>query len=213
MPRPSPRFDRDGHPGPLQPPEMPTDPPLLAVSRSLPEIPVGRDEGCRIRLSSAIGHLSARTAVARPASLASAFRQVLWAWQRPPPSSPRPTNAQVRTLRAGGTGLLQRFDRRPAAGGPGLPKTQRPRLILLDVLRSGMDGIELMGQGPELGDLTINCEEHRVTVGGRAVALTAKEFDLLRVLSVNAARGIDVDVREPAAPGVERAGQRLAGDD
>ena len=127
-----------------------------------------------------------------------------------------------------------------------LLKTHRPQLVLLDLLMPGIDGIELMEQIPELGDLpvifisgygrdetiaraleagaadyivkpfsptelvarvqaalrrqegatdtfvlgdlTIHYEERRVTVGGRAVALTAKEFDLLRVLSVNAAR-------------------------
>ena len=127
-----------------------------------------------------------------------------------------------------------------------LLKTHRPRLVLLDLLMPCIDGIELMEQIPELGDLpvifisgygrdetiaraleagaadyivkpfsptelvarvqaalrrqdgatdtfvlgdlTIHYEERRVTVGGRAVALTAKEFDLLRVLSVNAAR-------------------------
>ena len=36
-----------------------------------------------------------------------------------------------------------------------------------------------------LGSLTIHYRERRVTVAGHAVTLTAKEFDLLRVLSVN----------------------------
>ena len=35
------------------------------------------------------------------------------------------------------------------------------------------------------GDLAIDYTRRRVTVAGRRVALTAKEFDLLRVLSVN----------------------------
>ena len=39
-----------------------------------------------------------------------------------------------------------------------------------------------------LGDLTIHYEQRRVTVAGRRVRLTATEYDLLRVLSVNAGR-------------------------
>ncbi len=39
-----------------------------------------------------------------------------------------------------------------------------------------------------LGDLAIDYEGRRVTVGGRAVKLTATEYELLRVLSVNAGR-------------------------
>ena len=129
---------------------------------------------------------------------------------------------------------------------PGLLKTHRPQLVLLDLLMPGVDGIELMEQVPELadlpvifisaygrdetiaraleagasdyivkpfsptelaarvqaalrraagvadtfvlGDLTIDYGERRVTVGGHTVALTAKEFDLLRALSVNGGR-------------------------
>ena len=128
----------------------------------------------------------------------------------------------------------------------GLLKAHRPQLVLLDVLMPGIDGIELMEQVPELGDLpvifisgygrdetiaraleagaadyivkpfsptelaarvqaalrrqervtdtfvlgdlTIHYEERRVNVGDRPVALTAKEFDLLRALSVKAGR-------------------------
>ncbi len=39
-----------------------------------------------------------------------------------------------------------------------------------------------------LGDLTVHYAERRVTVGGRPVGLTAKEFDLLRALCVNGGR-------------------------
>ncbi len=39
-----------------------------------------------------------------------------------------------------------------------------------------------------LGDLAIHFQERRVTVAGRAVQLTATEYELLRVLSVNAGR-------------------------
>ena len=119
---------------------------------------------------------------------------------------------------------------------------ERPRLVLLDLVLPGTNGIELMEQVPELsdlpvifisgygrdetiadalasgavdyivkpfshtelvarvgaalrsryepetflcGDLAIDYTRRRVTVAGRRVALTAKEFDLLRILSVN----------------------------
>ena len=39
-----------------------------------------------------------------------------------------------------------------------------------------------------LGGLAIHYESHRVTVAGREVALTATEYELLRVLSLNAGR-------------------------
>ena len=39
-----------------------------------------------------------------------------------------------------------------------------------------------------LGELAIRYDDRRVTVGGRAVHLTATEYKLLRVLSVNAGR-------------------------
>ena len=45
--------------------------------------------------------------------------------------------------------------------------------------------------GPQtftLGDLAVHYEERRVTVGGRPVRLTATEFELLRLLTVNAGR-------------------------
>ena len=128
---------------------------------------------------------------------------------------------------------------------PGLIQTERPRLVLLDLMLPGTDGIELMGRVPELadlpvifisgygrdetiaraleagaadyivkpfspteltariraalrrqaepepyllGDLAIHYEERRVSVAGRAVQLTATEYELLRVLSRNAGR-------------------------
>ena len=124
-----------------------------------------------------------------------------------------------------------------------LIRSERPQLVLLDLLLPGSDGIELMQQVPELsdqpvifisvygrdetvaralesgaadyivkpfsptelvariraavrrhaepqpfvvGDLAIDFERHRVTVGGEAVDLTATEFELLRVLSLHA---------------------------
>ena len=128
---------------------------------------------------------------------------------------------------------------------PGLVRTERPRLVLLDLMLPGTDGIELMERVPELadlpvifisgygrdetiaraleagaadyivkpfsptelrariraalrrraepepyllGDLTIHYEERRVNVAGRNVPLTATEYELLRVLSLNAGR-------------------------
>ena len=133
---------------------------------------------------------------------------------------------------------------------PRLVKTERPRLVLLDLMLPGTDGIELMQRAPELaglpvifisgyrrdetiakalrlgaadyivkpfspteltarvqaalrrqgesepfrlGDLAIDYDQRRVTVAGRAVPLTATEYELLRVLSVNAARVLTYD--------------------
>ena len=42
-------------------------------------------------------------------------------------------------------------------------------------------------------DLAIRYDEHRVTLAGRPVSLTATEYDLLRVLSVNAGRVVTYD--------------------
>ena len=124
-------------------------------------------------------------------------------------------------------------------------RSEKPDLVLLDLVLPGTDGIALMGSVPELadlpvvfisgygrdetiaealkagaadylvkpfsptelttrvgaalrrvtqpepftlGELAIHYEERRVTVAGRQVELTAKEFDLLRVLSLNAGR-------------------------
>ena len=44
-----------------------------------------------------------------------------------------------------------------------------------------------------LGDLAIHYEQRRVSLAGRAVQLTAREFELLRVLSVNAGRVLTYD--------------------
>ena len=134
-------------------------------------------------------------------------------------------------------------------GEPGeaarLVRTVQPRLVLLDLMLPGRDGIALMQDLPELagvpvifisgygrdatvaraldagaadyivkpfsatelvarvgaalrrhdaagpfvlGDLAIDHAEHRVTVAGRAVALTPTEYGLLRALSLNAGR-------------------------
>ena len=127
----------------------------------------------------------------------------------------------------------------------GIIKSEKPRLVLLDLVLPGSDGIELMEQLPELsdlpvifisgygrdetiaraleagaadyivkpfsptelvarvraalrrhedpkpfvlGELAIDYERRRVSVGGSAVELTATEYELLRLLSVNAGR-------------------------
>ena len=124
-------------------------------------------------------------------------------------------------------------------------RAERPRLVLLDLLLPGSDGIELLEQVPELaaipvifisgygrdetvarafeagaadyivkpfsptelvarvraalrrheepqpfalGDLAIRYDRREATVAGRAVDLTATEYELLRVLSLNAGR-------------------------
>ena len=128
---------------------------------------------------------------------------------------------------------------------PGLIRTEKPQLVLLDLMLPRTDGIELMAQVPELSDLpvifisgygrdetiarafqigaadyivkpfspteltarvgaalrthagpepfvlaglAIDYERRRVSVNGSAVALTATEYELLRILSVNAGR-------------------------
>ena len=129
-------------------------------------------------------------------------------------------------------------------------QTEKPHLVLLDLVLPGIDGIELMRQVPELSDLpvifisayrrddtvaqalesgavdyiakpfsatelvarvrvalrrhdepepfvvgqlTIDYERRRVTVGGEAVHLTATEYELLRVLSLDAGRVVTFD--------------------
>ena len=124
-------------------------------------------------------------------------------------------------------------------------RAEKPRLVLLDLMLPGTDGIELMRTVPELADLpvifisgygrdetvaraleagaddyivkpfspteltariraalrrradpdpfvlgalAVDYESRRVTVDGRPIALTATEYDLLRVLSQNAGR-------------------------
>ena len=128
---------------------------------------------------------------------------------------------------------------------PRLIHSERPELVLLDLVLPGVDGIELMKRVPELADLpvifisgygrdetiaqaleagavdyivkpfspteltariraalrkraepepfvlndlAIHYEQRRVSVAGRAVHLTATEYELLRVLSLNAGR-------------------------
>ena len=133
---------------------------------------------------------------------------------------------------------------------PHIIRTERPRLVLLDLMLPDVDGIELMRQVPELSDLpvifisgyrrdetvakalesgaadyivkpfsptelvarvraalrrrevpepfvleelAIDYEQRRVTFAGEAVELTATEYELLRVLSLDAGRVVDFD--------------------
>ena len=135
-------------------------------------------------------------------------------------------------------------------GLPAIIRSERPHLVLLDLMLPGTDGIELMkhvpgladlpvifisGYGrdetiakalesgaadyivkpfsptelvarvhaalrsrsePEtfvLGDLAVDYGRRRVTVAGRAVPLTATEFDLLRVLSLQAGQVVTTE--------------------
>ena len=134
---------------------------------------------------------------------------------------------------------------------PGLIRTKRPELILLDLMLPEIDGIELMERVPELanlpvifisgyrrdetiarafelgatdyivkpfspteltarvqaalrrrtqpdpfvlGELAIQYEHRHVTMAGRPVPLTATEYELLRVLSLNAGQVLTYDV-------------------
>ena len=133
---------------------------------------------------------------------------------------------------------------------PRIIRTERPRLVLLDLMLPEVDGIELMAQVPELadlpvifisaygreetdaraldsgaadyivkpfsptelvarvraalrrreeprpfvvGELAIDYGRRRVTLGDEAVELTATEYELLRVLSLDAGRVVDFD--------------------
>ena len=128
---------------------------------------------------------------------------------------------------------------------PALIRTEKPALVLLDLMLPETDGIELMEKAPELadlpvifisaygrdetvaralkagaadyivkpfspteltarieaalrrtagaepfvlGELAIDYERRRVSVAGRGVTLTPREYELLRILSVNAGR-------------------------
>ena len=150
---------------------------------------------------------------------------------------------------------------------PGLIRTHEPRLVLLDLVLPGLDGIQLMRETPELeaedlpvifisaygrdetvvraldagaadyivkpfspseltarvraalrrraepvpfllGDLAIHHKERRVTLAGRPLTLTATEFEVLRVLSINAGRAVTYDSLLRRAWGRRYKGQR-----
>ena len=135
-------------------------------------------------------------------------------------------------------------------GLPSVIRAEKPRLVLLDLMLPGTDGIELMKRVPELadlpvifisgygrdetvakalesgaadyiikpfsptelvarvqaalrsraapeifvhGELAVDYDRRRVSVAGRAVPLTATEFELLRILSVNGGRVVTTE--------------------
>ena len=135
-------------------------------------------------------------------------------------------------------------------GLPGVIRAEKPRLVLLDLMLPGTDGIELMKRVPELadlpvifisgygrdetiakalessaadyivkpfsptelvarvqaalrnravpetfvhGDLAVDYGRRHVSVAGREVPLTATEFDLLRILSLNGGRVVTTE--------------------
>lgn len=49
-------------------------------------------------------------------------------------------------------------------------------------------GVELTGSTIQVGDVTLDPDEHRVTVSGQPVTLPLKEFELLHLLLANAGR-------------------------
>ena len=179
-----------------------------------------------------------------------------------PPSAPQPAERvrilvvddDPRTLRSVRNTLSAAGYAPLVTGEPGelahIIRSEKPRLVLLDLVLPGKDGIALMQEVPELadlpvifisgygrdetvaaaleagaadyivkpfsptelvarvraalrrheepqpfvlGDLAIDYGRRRVTVGGEAVELTVTEFELLRVLSLNAGRVVTFD--------------------
>ena len=110
-------------------------------------------------------------------------------------------------------------------------RSEKPRLVLLDLVLPGKDGIRLMNEIPELSDLPVifisgygrdetvaaaleagaadyivkpfsptelvarvrAALRRRVSVGGEPVALTTTEYELLRVLALDAGRVLSYD--------------------
>ena len=168
------------------------------------------------------------------------------AGERPPvlvvDDDPQTLRLVRRALTGAGYGVIETGEPEQVAE---LIHAEKPRLVLLDLVFPGADGIELMEQVPELsdlpvifisgygrdetiarafesgaedyivkpfsateliarvgaalrrrsgaepfvhGELAIDHERRRVSVGRRAVPLTAKEYELLRILALNAGR-------------------------
>ena len=173
------------------------------------------------------------------------------AGERPPvlvvDDDPQTLRLVRRALTGAGYGVIETGEPEQVAG---LIREKKPRLVLLDLVFPGTDGIELMQQLPELsdlpvifisgygrdetiarafdsgaedyivkpfsasellarvgaalrrragaepfvhGELAIDYERRRVSVGRRTVSLTATEYDLLRILALNAGRVVTSD--------------------
>ena len=208
--------------------------------------------GGRIRAESGGAGHGTRFTFTIPAMEGAPAPQLFAARARPP----RPTGAPARILVVDDDPLTLRFIRNALSAAHYAPivtgdhreladliRTQKPGLVLLDLILPGADGIELMERVPELadqpvifisgygrdetmaraleigaadyivkpfspteltarvgaalrtraepkpfvtGDLAIYYEQRRVTVAGRPVRLTVTEYELLRVLSLNA---------------------------
>ena len=218
----------------------------LAICKGLVEA-----HGGRIRAESAGVGRGTRITFTLPAAVAPAERR-----QADPAAPERGQPARVlvvdddpQTLRFVRDALTKAGYAALVTGDPQelrrIVRAERPRLVLLDLLLPGSDGIELLEQVPELsdmpvifisaygrdetiaraleagaadyivkpfsptelvarvraalrrheqpgpfvlGELAIDYDLRRVSVGGRAVELTATEYELLRVLSLNAGR-------------------------
>ena len=175
---------------------------------------------------------------------------------RPPAEKPRilVVDDDPRTLRSVRDALAAAGYAPLVTGEPSdlarIIRSEKPRLVLLDLILPGLDGIELMDSVPELSDLpvifisgygrdetvaraleagaadyivkpfsptelvarvraalrrheapelfvlgalAIDFDRRRVSVGGDAVTLTATEYELLRVLALNAGRVVTYD--------------------
>ena len=226
----------------------------LAIARGLVEA-----HGGRIRAESAGPGQGARftftlPAAGDPARAPGAARALPGAGDGEPPPV-LVVDDDARTLRFVRDALAQGGYAPIATGNPdelaGIMRTQRPCLVLLDLMLPGADGIELMRTVPELADvpvifisaygrdetvaraleegaadylvkpfspteltarieaalrkragpatfvlgaLAIDYAARRVSVGGRALRLTATEFELLRLLTVHAGQVLTYEV-------------------